>query len=182
MFKRQIGAILFGMVVAWGGLATLTVTPALAVPVQSFPPDIQQWLRSAWARLPADARQQDLVAIKALSPAQAEKAITNVRHLLRSVPMDIALQLVLLQDKLRTSLPPASRQAFVNGGWGVSPAEEQFAQQVIQAAIARTQQGGPQSPSEGGLDIGRVDEFRKTMKFQGMQNLCIAGQLPCPRW
>lgn len=139
MFKRWVVVILWGIALV-GSSITGVLTPAEAVPLQALPPDIQQLLNTVWARLPAAARQQGMVAIGALSPGQAQQAVAT----LRSVRPNDLMQLAGIFEGIRASLPPTAQQRFVNGVWGVSPAEERFAYTLIQQQLQHQQQQSDQ--------------------------------------
>ncbi len=168
MFKRVLVAVILGIT-----LTGFTVVPkAEAVPPNSLPPDIQQWLSFLWAQVPA-ARQPDIIAIRALAPAQAQRAVHNIRAVRRAVPAGTLIQGARLGVGIRDMLPPQYRQVFVNGFWGVSMAEEQFFDSVVQGVLRAVQAqnavavpgpfGGTVRvpPPPGGMDPGLLCSWRR---------------------
>lgn len=99
-------------------------SPASPTPhVQQVPAPLVPLLRV----LPADVRQMVMGAFRALPPDRADATLARVQALPHGQMAAVAQAMV----QALQSLPPNARQPFVNGLFGVSPGEVQFAQQVV---------------------------------------------------
>lgn len=131
MFQRRLMTLALGMALTVGTITGVFSTPAEAVLLSAFPPDIQQALRSWWAQVPPDRRLRDIVALHKLAPAQARQVVINYRSPLAG----LLAEGWMIAEQVRQSLPPAYQQAFVNGLWGGSPEEERFTTQILSGVL-----------------------------------------------
>jgi len=91
----------------------------------------QQTLATILAGLPDEIGQMTLRAVQALGP-RANPALEQAASLSQSPEVQALVQLAI---QIVESLPADARQPFVDGLWGVSPAEEEFAREVLEAII-----------------------------------------------
>lgn len=152
MFRRNAAVILSEMASMGrtrGCVKTLVLAIAVlmvigtanAVEPNTLPPDIGQTLRMVFADISPEGQEQVLIAIRALTPDQAQQAVMNMR----SVPRDFSIKLMVLADWIRALLAPADRQRYINGVWGVSRADQMFSEDVHRRIL-----GGMQIPPLGG--------------------------------
>lgn len=157
MDTRHIAALLTGLVLVASSVGGFTLRPAEAVPLASLPPDTQRTVGLILMGLSPYVQQLSVIAIQALPPDRAQVMVNNFRGL-RSYPDAQIVQVAQQVDGaikfvLRT-LPQSDHRRYINGVWGVSSADEQFAQTAEQRAvqILRASGGGvaPGAPGVGG--------------------------------
>ena len=182
MFNRRTAALLLGAALFVGAitLATQPVEAAQASAVargaslQDFPPDVQEILNAVSAQLPQDARILGNKAISALTPDKVQRAIINIRSGVATLGLPAYMSLAVTLDQIRRTLPSNRQQAFVNGVWGVSPQDEQYAVAVIKAACIRS--GAPRERC--GLGVGETTAASPGGARQSTQ---AGAQSPYPR-
>jgi hypothetical protein len=182
MFKSALnegfGTFLLGSVLGVGLLA-LAGQPARAqmrpTSQSALSPAAQQMLSSVLRGLPPYYRQLVLRAISSLPPQRAEAELAE----LRSLPRDYVAVAGQVATLALQALPPASHQRFMNGLFGVSPADAQFANQVM-AQVANTMSGISAMNQATAQSI-----FRSTMRVGQGWNYTLSGDYlywpsPCP--
>lgn len=148
MLRRKAIPMLMGLALA-GGTFTLAGRPAQAqvqpIRLDAFSPVAQQALRLMLSGLPTYGQQLVLNAIRALGPQRAEAQLSQLMAM--PPPSLQAFGRVLMQ--ILQVLPPQYHQAFVDGLFHVSPAEGQFATQVVyQIVWGRNAIGGQAAMSQ----------------------------------
>jgi hypothetical protein len=108
------------------------------VPFESFPSDVQRILNTIYGQLPSDARTLGNNSIRALTPEQAQQAVITIRSGVATLGLSGYTSMAVTLDQIRRTVSQRFQQAFVNGVWGVSPQEEQYAAAVIQVACLQT--------------------------------------------
>lgn len=172
MNRRHVAAVLMGVVLMASSVGGFVLKPAEAVSPASLPRDTQRTIALLLTGASPYVRQLSINAIQAIPLNRAQTMVNNLRGLLGSYPdaqivqlgqqYDLAIQVVL------QILPRNYHQKFIYGVWGVSDADEQFAQEVIQAVIQATRGGGTLgAPGAPGV-VPPLDMSHPTPSERGM--------------
>ncbi len=145
------------LIVALILVVCLEAKTAEAVPLTAFPPDVRSFIIALLKQAPPDAQYQNLVAIQRLSLQGSRRVVAVIYAYANAGMMNTYLLNAAFSEYVRSHyVAPNMQQAFVDGLWGVSPAEERLSQQVFQVIIGRLQGqiGGPLPPPVTGPGWG----------------------------
>jgi hypothetical protein len=131
IFTRPVMTMILGSALV-GGTLTLTAAPAKAqAGIAALSPSSKQVLIAMLRGAPPHMQQLIVNAMQALGPERAEAQLAQVKAM---PPQTLQLtgQLVI---RILQILPRQYHQAFVNGLFQVTPAEEQYATQLMTQAV-----------------------------------------------
>ena len=150
---------LMGLLLAASNVGGLFLRPAQAVPLGTLPGDTQKTVGLILMGFSPYVRQLSANAIQALPLDRAQTMVHNLRGL-RSYSDDQIVQLAQQYDFairfVLSTLSPIDHQRFINGVWGVSSGDEQFAQLAEQRANEMFRGPAPIAPLDppGGIVQG----------------------------
>jgi len=146
MDRRHVAAFLMGAVLVVSSVGGFVARPAEAVSLASLPRDTQRIIGLLLRGASPYVQQLSVKAIQALPPSRAQTMVNNLRGWWGSYSdaqiVQVGQQYDLAVQAVLQILPRNYHQRFIHGVWGVSDADEQFAQTVIQAVIQASRGGG----------------------------------------
>jgi hypothetical protein len=178
MDRRYVAAFLTGVVLVASGVGGFVVRPAEALSPASLPRDTLRIIALLLRGASPYVQQLSVNAIQAIPSDRARTMVNNLRGLFSSYPdaqiVQVGQQYDMAVQAVLQILPRNYHQKFIYGIWGVSDADEQFAQMVVQAVTQASRGGGTLGvPGAPRVVVPPVDMSHPTPSERGW--LCALG-------